>query len=75
MENSLKVILNEKGEISGFCAFLYHTSFGTPPVELERLSGRKIDMEEYNKLFLEHRKVSAKSSLKKFGHQSKLLKK
>lgn len=71
----MKITLNEKGLISGKDAFIWRTTFGLGLERLEELAGAKIDMEEYDKLFLEHRKISARSCLKKFGHKSKLLQK
>ncbi len=66
------IIINEKGEISGKSAFLYHTSYGFPPDFLLELNpNKRVDMEEYEKLMKEHQKISAVSSLKKFGHKSK----
>ena len=58
--------LNPDGKISGESAFLYKTSYGIPVEILKLKTGRKVDIEEYNKLFEEHRKISQKSAEKLF---------
>ena len=63
-------LLNKDGKITGEYAFMCYTSFGIMPEELESKYGKEVDTEEYQRLFTEHKKISAKSCLNKFGHKS-----
>ena len=71
MKIKINIEVNSEGMITGKSACKIKTTYGILPEDLERITKRKVDMTEYKKEFDGHRKISAKSSLKKFGHKSK----
>jgi alanyl-tRNA synthetase len=65
----LDKILSDTGTITGEDAFLLFTSFGMPPEmtrEIAEENGIKVDMEEFQKQFEEHREISRSATEGKF---------
>jgi alanyl-tRNA synthetase len=62
-------ILNDTGTITGEDAFLLFTSYGLPPEmtrEIAEENGIKVDMEDFQKQFEEHREISRTATQGKF---------